>query len=144
MPYHNKIFPKATTEESNEAYVHPGPEIRRIILTTEKSITSAAMKLGVGRPCLSSFVSGRTSLSIDLARRLEKIFGIEVDQYLIQQALTHKRQTRVNYQIPDIDQKIVQMELALALAENSGTRRLRLQLAFWNRKRDHLRKEFRP
>lgn len=38
-------------------------------------MTEAAKLLRIGRPALSTFLSGRSALSIDLARRIESVFG---------------------------------------------------------------------
>jgi len=59
---------------------HPGPFIRRQILEPlDLSITKAAKLLGVRRATLSNLVNNKTSLSPEMAYRLEKAFDIKMD-----------------------------------------------------------------
>lgn len=59
---------------------HPGPFIRRQILEPlDLNITKAARLLGVRRATLSNLVNKRTSLSPEMAYRLEKAFDIKMD-----------------------------------------------------------------
>ncbi len=59
---------------------HPGGFVRHeIIEPLELSVTSAAVALGVTRPALSTFLNGRSSLSPDMALRIEKAFGVAMD-----------------------------------------------------------------
>lgn len=59
---------------------HPGGFVRaEIIAPAELSITAAAEVLGVTRPALSSFLNQRSSLSPDMALRIEKAFGVSMD-----------------------------------------------------------------
>ena len=50
------------------------------------SVTDAAKRLGVGRPALSNLLNGNSSLSPDMAVRLEKAFGADRTQLLDRQA----------------------------------------------------------
>ena len=50
------------------------------------SVTDAAKRLGVGRPALSNLVNGKSSLSPDMAVRLEKAFGADRQKLLDLQA----------------------------------------------------------
>ena len=50
------------------------------------SVTDAAKRLGVGRPALSNLLNGNSSLSPDMAVRLEKSFGIDRQKLLDIQA----------------------------------------------------------
>ena len=50
------------------------------------SVTEAAKRLGVGRPALSNLVNGKSSLSPDMAVRLEKAFGADRQKLLDLQA----------------------------------------------------------
>lgn len=54
---------------------HPGPYVRDNVLPPRMSVTEAARLMGVGRPALSNFLNGRSSLSRDMAVRLERTFG---------------------------------------------------------------------
>lgn len=67
---------------------HPGEFIRRQVLEPiELSISKAAEVLGVRRATLSDLVNGKTSLSPEMALRLEKAFDIKMDFLLRMQAL---------------------------------------------------------
>ena len=62
---------------------HPGQFIRmEIIEPLELSVTDAAKILGVTRPALSALLNTRTSLSPEMALRIEKAFGIKMDTLL--------------------------------------------------------------
>lgn len=67
---------------------HPGEFVRRQVLQPiELSISKAAEVLGVRRATLSDLVNGKTSLSPEMALRLEKAFDIKMDFLLRMQAL---------------------------------------------------------
>ena len=54
---------------------HPGGFVRtEIIEPMELSVTEAAGVLGITRPALSAFLNERSSLSPDMALRIEKAF----------------------------------------------------------------------
>lgn len=60
--------------------VHPGRFIRsEIIEPLGLSVTGAARVLGVTRAALSAFLNERSSLSPEMAIRLEKAFGPPMD-----------------------------------------------------------------
>ena len=62
---------------------HPGELLKEDVLAPAGlSVTRAAKILGVGRPALSAVLNGRTSLSPELAIRVEKAFGISMDLLL--------------------------------------------------------------
>lgn len=59
---------------------HPGGFVlTEIIEPLGLTVTEAAKALGVTRPALSSFLNGRSSLSPDMALRIEKAFGVSMD-----------------------------------------------------------------
>jgi antitoxin HigA-1 len=59
---------------------HPGGFVRtEIIDPLELSVTQAAEVLGVTRPALSAFLNERSSLSPEMALRIEKAFGVSMD-----------------------------------------------------------------
>ena len=59
---------------------HPGGFVRtEIIEPLELSVTGAANVLGVTRTALSAFLNGRSSLSPEMALRIEKAFGVSMD-----------------------------------------------------------------
>ena len=57
-----------------------------ILLARRLSITQAAKILGVGRQALSDLVNGRANLSPEMALRIEKAFGIPMENLLRMQA----------------------------------------------------------
>lgn len=62
---------------------HPGPFIRdEVLVPLGLSVTDAARALGVSRPALSALVNGRVSLSPDMAIRVEKAFGTDMETLL--------------------------------------------------------------
>jgi antitoxin HigA-1 len=66
---------------------HPGSFVRaEIIEPAELSVTAAAEALGVTRPALSSFLNERSSLSPDMALRIEKAFGVSMDTLMRMQS----------------------------------------------------------
>lgn len=68
---------------SKSPAVHPGEIIRREVLETlELSVGEAATALGVTRPALSAVLNGRASLSAEMAIRIEKAFGLEMERLL--------------------------------------------------------------
>jgi addiction module HigA family antidote len=59
---------------------HPGGFVRaEIIDPLELSVTAAAGALGVTRAALSTFLNQRSSLSPEMALRIEKAFGVSMD-----------------------------------------------------------------
>ena len=81
---------------------HPGAFVRsEIIEGHDLSITAAAKALGVTRQALSELVNTRTSLSAEMAVRLEKAFGVSMDTLLRMQASYDIAQAR--QRAPSID-----------------------------------------
>ena len=59
---------------------HPGDFIwTEIIEPAGLSVTAAAAALQVSRPALSSLLNGKADLSGDMALRIEKAFGVQMD-----------------------------------------------------------------
>ena len=62
---------------------HVGGFIRReIVVPLGLSVTDAASALGVTRQALSNLLNERTSLSADMALRIEKAFGPNMDHLM--------------------------------------------------------------
>jgi addiction module HigA family antidote len=62
---------------------HVGGFIRReIVVPLGLSVTDAASALGVTRQALSNLLNERTSLSADMALRIEKAFGPKMDHLM--------------------------------------------------------------
>jgi addiction module HigA family antidote len=62
---------------------HPGDFIKgEIIEALGLSVTRAAQILGVTRPALSALLNERSSLSPEMAMRVEKAFGVSMDTLL--------------------------------------------------------------
>ena len=66
---------------------HPGDFIRKEILDElGLSVTKASEILDVNRATLNALLKGNTSLSPDMALRVEKAFGVNMDMLLKMQA----------------------------------------------------------
>lgn len=65
---------------------HVGTFIRHQVIPADMSVKDAARQLGVGRPALSNLLNGNSSLSSDMAVRLEKAFGADRQKLLELQA----------------------------------------------------------
>jgi addiction module HigA family antidote len=74
---------------------HPGDFIRTEILDPAGlSVTAAAEVLRVSRPALSSLLNGKAGLSGEMALRIEKAFGVQMDTLMRMQASYDIAQTR--------------------------------------------------
>lgn len=66
---------------------HPGEFIREEILNElGLSVSAAAAVLGVRRATLSDLVNGKAALSAEMALRIEKAFGVDMEMLLRMQA----------------------------------------------------------
>jgi addiction module HigA family antidote len=80
---------------------HPGGFVRtEIIEPMELSVTAAAEALGITRAALSAFLNGRSSLSPEMALRIEKAFGVNMDTLMRMQgsydiAQARKRESEI-------------------------------------------------
>ena len=72
--------------QRSEKPAHPGALIRERVIPAGMSVTEAAKRLGVGRPALSNLLNGKSSLSPDMAAKLEKAFGADPRKLLEDQA----------------------------------------------------------
>ncbi len=63
--------------KSSDKHIHPGQYVRQNIIPSNMTVKAAAERLGVGRVALSNFLNGNSSLSSDMATRLEKTFGAD-------------------------------------------------------------------
>ncbi len=78
---------------------HPGQFIRmEVIEPLGLSVTDAAKALGVTRAALSSLLNGRSSLSPEMALRVEKAFGPKMDTLLRMQTSFEIAATRLREQ----------------------------------------------
>ena len=73
---------------------HPGAFIRTNVLPSNMSVTEAAKRLDVGRPALSNLLNGNSSLSPDMAVRLERTFGASRQKLLDMQAAFDQQNRR--------------------------------------------------
>lgn len=65
------------------AVQHPGEYIKReIIDPLELNVSDGARALGVTRPALSALLNGRADLSPEMALRIEKAFGVEMEKLM--------------------------------------------------------------
>jgi addiction module HigA family antidote len=66
---------------------HPGGFVKtEIIEPLALSVTEAARVLGVTRPALSTFLNEHSSLSPEMALRIEKAFGVSMDTLMRMQS----------------------------------------------------------
>lgn len=87
---------------------HPGAFVRLMVLDPlGLSVTDAARALGVTRPALSAFLNGRAALSPEMAIRIEKAFGTDMEtlmrmqgSYDIAQAREREGEIRVARYVP--------------------------------------------
>ena len=76
---------------------HPGEVIREeVIGALGLSVTRAAKILGVRRATLSDVTNGKSSVSAEMALRLEKAFGVSMDLLLKMQAGYDAAQARLH------------------------------------------------
>lgn len=86
---------------------HPGGFIREIVTELELNVKDAAEALGVTRPALSNLLNEHASLSPEMALRIEKAFGVQMDTlmrmqnaYDIAQARSREGEIAVNRYVP--------------------------------------------
>lgn len=72
--------------KSGVAPSHPGEIVREFIDDMHLTIAAAARVLRVRRATLSDLVNGKTGLSPEMALRIEKGFGMNMDTMLRMQA----------------------------------------------------------
>jgi addiction module HigA family antidote len=72
--------------ERSQEPLHPGAFIREHVIPPGMSVKDAAKRLRIGRPALSNLLNGNSSLSPEMAVRLEKAFGANRQQILDLQA----------------------------------------------------------
>ena len=73
----------------------PGDFIQtEIINAAGLSVTAAAAALNVSRPALSILLNSKSNLSGEMARRLEKAFGVKMDTLMRMQSSYDIAQTR--------------------------------------------------
>lgn len=73
-------MPRGTREPE-----HPGYFIREHVIPPGVPVKEAARRLGVGRPALSNLLNGNSSLSAEMAARLERAFGADGNELLERQ-----------------------------------------------------------
>ena len=67
--------------------VHAGVWLRTEIVEPHGlTVSAAAEKLGVSRQAMSSLLNGRAGISVEMAIRFEKAFGLRADSLLRMQA----------------------------------------------------------
>ena len=75
--------------------VHPGDFIKtEIIVAHALSVMATAKVLGVSRPALSNLLNQNANLSGEMALRIEKAFGVNMDTLMRMQAAYDIVQTR--------------------------------------------------
>ncbi|MGI4826881.1 MAG: HigA family addiction module antitoxin [Janthinobacterium lividum] len=87
---------------------HTGAFIRTEIIEPHGlTVTAAAKALGVSRPALSSLLNAKADLSGDMALRIEKAFGVDMEllmrmqsSYNIAQARKRENEIKVSPFVP--------------------------------------------
>ena len=69
-----------------EEPAHPGTFIREKVFPHDMTVTAAAELLNIGRPALSRVLNGKASLSLELAERIQIVFGFPAEELLKMQA----------------------------------------------------------
>lgn len=59
--------------------------LRQLLEEANLTVTAGAKRLGISRPAFSNVVNGRADLSIELAFKLERRFGVPARWLLIEQ-----------------------------------------------------------
>ena len=93
---------------------HPGRIIRQEYLEAlGVSIADAARQIKVSRQALSSVLNGKADLTADMALRLEKAFGIDLETFLriqnaynIAQARQRQERSRLKIQRYEIEEPL--------------------------------------
>ena len=81
--------------EVNMTPSHPGDFVRtEIVEELGLTVTKAAEILGIRRATLSDLLNGKTSLSPEMALRIEKAFGVGMEMLLRMQAWYDASQMR--------------------------------------------------
>ena len=81
---------------------HPGAFTREMVLEPlGLNVSAAAKALGITRPTLSNFLNEKASLSPDMAIRLDKAFGVDMETLMRMQtsydiAQAKKREGKIN------------------------------------------------
>ena len=81
------------------APLHPGSYVRQKVIPQDMTVAKAADLLGIGRPALSNFLNGKAALSQDMAKRLARVFGAEIDDLLNLQAKYDRREEALHVPI---------------------------------------------
>ena len=75
---------------------HPGTFVRECVIPLGMTVTDAAKRLGISRPALSTFLNGRSALSMEMAVRLEKAFGADRKRLLVIQTAYDQQERHVS------------------------------------------------
>src|SRR4051794_17756432 len=77
-----------------QAPPHPGTAVGEALLLRRITVLEAAELLRVSRPALSNVINGNTDLTALMARRLEKVFGLDLDDLMAMQAAVNLAKAR--------------------------------------------------
>jgi antitoxin HigA-1 len=87
--------------------VHPGPWLRtEIVEPADIRVGHLAAALKVSRQAVSAILSGRASLSADMALRLEQALGVSADTLMRMQTTYDLAQARQHDLLPAIQRLI--------------------------------------
>ncbi len=92
--------------------MHPGEVIKELyIKESGMSLRAVAEALGVSAPTFSRLVSGKSSVSVEMAFRLEQVLGGSAESWLQMQTNYDIWQTRQSDKYQEI-QKLRKLEIA--------------------------------
>lgn len=95
---------------------HPGAFVRMMVIEPlELKVSQAAKALGIARPTLSNFLNENASLSPEMAIRLEKAFGVDMETLMRMQT---------SYDIAQAKRREGEIKVTPYVAKGDGTRLL--------------------
>ncbi len=92
--------------------MHPGEVIKELYIeASDMSLRAVAEALGVSAPTFSRLVSGKSSVSVEMAFRLERVLGGSAESWLQMQTNYDLWQTKQSDRYQEI-RKLKKLEIA--------------------------------
>jgi addiction module HigA family antidote len=92
--------------------MHPGEVIKELYIeASDMSLRAVAEALGVSAPTFSRLVSGKSSVSVEMAFRLERVLGGSAESWLQMQTNYDLWQTKQSNRYQEI-RKLKKLEIA--------------------------------
>lgn len=100
---------------------HPGAFTREMVIKPlGLSVSAAAKALGITKPTLSNFLNEKAPLSPDMAIRLDKVFGVDMETLIRMQASHNIAEAKKNKGKINVSPYKV-LQDALIAGESSGS-----------------------